>query len=153
MRQLRKTALSRETLLVLNAFIFLVLIILNITACGNNDEGKTQNEHHYSPTQKQEYTHQQGGSPTQSWGNKTTTHSDSSCKKNVIIVRIDQDSIYVDGLEYTQPEEAAEYLLSLKIKTQKLIQLNLKCSKAKTSEQFQQMAKAKGIFFNKIITE
>jgi len=48
MRQLRKTALSRETLLVLNAFIFLVLIILNITACGNNDEGKTQNEHHYS---------------------------------------------------------------------------------------------------------
>lgn len=142
MRQLKNTILSKKILLVFKIFLFLALFFLNVTACSNNDEETTRDE--YRPAPAREYTHEQGGSPTQPY------HSDA---KNIITVDIDQNTIYVDGLRYTKPEDAAEYLLSLKIETQKLIELNLKQSKAKTSEQFQRAAKAKGIFFNKIIAE
>ena len=154
MKRLNITTLSSKTSLVFNILIILTIIIMIVTACSDNDDEEAQSYHRNSPSaQEKEYTHQQGGSPSQSWANKTESYSNNSNETDVITVRIDRNSIYIDELEYTRPEEAAEYLLSLKIKTQKLIELNLKHSKAKTSEQFQQMARAKGIFFNKIITE
>ena len=137
----------RNAYFIIVLWVIVTAFIFSLGSCSSHSDEEPEKP----PTKQRDkdYTDQRGGNRDEKSEPDGQPRTDPPISDNSIQIRIVEHTIFVNGRRFEDANSAVEYVYDLKKNSDRPVLIDLRESKAKTSEQLKDGLEDKGIAFNR----